>query len=110
VGTAAYTAAFMVLGHVTSRAVLIGLVYVFVWESGVSFAAPALANVSLSRIGLSAYLGLIPASTPGYTSLTEALGSLAPGAGGALAKALGIAVACVVFAALLLKRRDATAE
>jgi ABC-2 type transport system permease protein len=110
VGTAGYTAVFMVLGHLTSRAVLIGLVYVFVWESGISFAAPALANVSLSRIGLSAYLGLIPASTPGYTSLTEALGSLAPGAGGALAKALSISVVCVLFAALLLKKRDATGE
>jgi ABC-2 type transport system permease protein len=105
--TAGYTAVFMVLGHVTSRAVLIGLVYVFVWESGISFAAPSLANVSLSRIGLTAYVGMLPETA---SALGEPLGALAPGAGGALAKALGIALVCILVGAFLLKRMDATSE
>jgi ABC-2 type transport system permease protein len=107
---ACYTAVFLVLGHLTSRAVLIGLVYVFIWESGISFAAPSLANVSLFRIGLSAYVGLVPDSTPGLRPLHDVLGLLTPGAGGALAKAVGIAIACIAFGAFLLKRIDATGE
>lgn len=107
---ACYTAVFLVLGHLTSRAVLIGLVYVFIWESGISFAAPSLANISLFRIGLSAYVGLVPDSTPGLTPLHDVLGLLTPGAGGALAKAVGISIVCVVSGAFLLKRVDATGE
>lgn len=107
VTAAGYTAVFMLLGHITSRAVLIGLVYLFVWESGISFAAPSLANVSLSRIGLTAYVGMVPESA---SNLRDPLGSLAPGVGGAVAKALGIAAICVLFGAFLLKRRDAAGE
>ena len=107
VTAAGYTAAFMLLGHLTSRAVLIGLVYLFVWESGISFAAPSLANVSLSRIGLTAYVGMVPESA---SNLREPLGSLAPGVGGAAAKAIGIAAVCVLFGAFLLKRKDAAGE
>lgn len=102
---ACYAAVFMVLGHLTSRAVLIGLVYVFIWESGISMAAPSLANVSLFRIGLTAYAGLLPEST---RFLSEPLGSLAPGVGGALAKTLVIGLIAILTAASLLKRRDAT--
>ena len=103
--SACYAATFMVLGHLTSRAVLIGLVYVFIWESGISFAAPSLANVSLFRIGLTAYTVLLPEAT---RFLSEPLGSLTPGVGGALAKTLGIGLVAVLTAASLLKRRDTT--
>jgi len=103
--SACYAAVFMVLGHLTSRAVLIGLVYVFIWESGISFAAPSLANVSLFRIGLTAYVGLLPEST---RLLAEPLGSLTPGVGGAVAKTLVIGLVAVLAAASLLKRRDST--
>jgi len=105
--SAAYTAVFLVLGHLTSRAVLVGLVYVFIWESGFTYAAPGLANVSLSRIGLTAYAALVPDST---RLLADPLGSLTPGVGGALTKALVIAAACVLFGGFLLKRGDAAAE
>ncbi|MEX0826937.1 MAG: ABC transporter permease [Acidimicrobiia bacterium] len=110
VSAACYTAVFLVLGHITSRAVLVGLVYLFVWESGISFAAPALANVSLFRIGLTAYVGLVPAGTPGVAPLDEVLGLLVPGAGGAVAKAVGISIVCITMGAVLLKRMDATGE
>ena len=98
-----YTAVFLVLGHLTSRAVLMGLVYLFIWETGISFAAPSLANVSLFRIGLTAYVGMLPES---QSVLAEPLGSLAPGAGGAVAKLLVLAVLSVTAAAALLRRRD----
>jgi len=106
VTAAGYSAVFMLLGHITSRAVLVGLVYLFVWEP-ITFAAPSLANVSLSRIGFTAYVGLNPESAP---ALSDALGALTPGAGGAVAKALGICLVCVLVGAFLLRRTDATGE
>ena len=103
VSALAYSAVFLLLGYFTSRAVLLGLVYVFIWENGVTFAAASLANVSLFRIGLSAYAGLVPES---LVQLDEVLGSVAPGAGGAVAKVLVVAVLAVLAAGSLLRRRD----
>lgn len=99
----AYTAVFLVIGFLTGRAVLLGLVYVFVWENGITFGAPALANISLFRIGLSAHAGLVPDSAP---ILADALGSVTPGAGGAIAKAFVIAAACIAITGAMLRRRD----
>lgn len=107
VGTAAYTAVFLVAGHITSRAVLIGLVFVFVWESGIAFALAQFANASLYRIGLTAYVGLIPEAR---SDLAVPLGSLAPGAGGAIAKALVLSALAVAASTWLLRRGDATIE
>jgi ABC-2 type transport system permease protein len=100
---ACFVAVFVVFGLVTERAVLIGLVYLFVWESGISSVAPSLANLSLFRIGLSAYAGLLPEAQP---QLAEPLGVIAPGAGGAVAKALAIVAVMVTLGWWLLTRRD----
>ena len=107
VSTAAYSAAFLVLGHVTQRAVLIGLVYLFIWESGITFAADGLANISLFRIGLSGYAGMVDDAP---RLLAEPLGSLTPGMGGAAAKALVIACIAVLVTAWMLRTRDLAAE
>ena len=107
VSTAAYTAAFLVLGHVTQRAVLIGLVYLFIWESGITFAARSLANISLFRIGMSGYAGMVDGAP---RLLAEPLGSLTPGMGGAVAKAVLIAAVAVVITAWMLRSRDLGAE
>ena len=107
VGTACYVSMFLVVGYLTSRAVLIGLVYVFVWESGISFAAPALASVSLSRIALTAYVGMLPESA---SLLRDPMALLAPGAGGALGKALVIGALAVAAGAWILRRTDSTTE
>jgi len=107
ISTAAYTAVFMVLGHLTSRAVLIGLVYTFIWESSITFAAAGLANVSLFRIGITAYSAMVPASR---SQLSEVLGDLAPGTWGAVAKATVIATLAVLALASMLRRRDALSE
>lgn len=103
VSSLAYAAVFLVIGYLTSRAVLIGLVYVFIWENGITFAAASLANVSLFRIGLSAYVALVPESAG---VLDEMLGAVAPGALGAAAKATVVAVMAVIGVAAILRRRD----
>jgi ABC-2 type transport system permease protein len=105
ISTIAYTSVFMVLGYLTGRAVLIGLVYVFIWEGGVTFAADSLANASLFRIGLTAHAALVPGSEP---LLDDVLGALRPGAGGAVAKATVIAAVAMAATGLLLRRRDVT--
>lgn len=105
VASLAYCAAFMVLGYFSSRAVLIGLVYVFIWENGITAASAALANVSLWRVGLSAYVGLAPGS---LRDIDDVLGSVAPGAGGAIAKGLVLATLAVIATGALLRRRDLT--
>ena len=101
----AYVSVFLALGYFTARAVLIGLVYVFVWESGMTSAIPSLSSVSLMRIGLSAYTALVPL---GRTTIEDVLGVVQPGAGGALAKTVVMAVAGVATVALLLRHRDIT--
>lgn len=100
-----YAAVFMVVGFLTSRAVLVGLVYLFVWESGIAFAAASLANVSLFRIGLTAYAAMLPEAEP---LLREPLASLVPGTGGAIAKLTVIALLCVLATGAMLRRRDIT--
>ena len=100
-----YVSVFLVLGYLTQRAVLIGLVYAFIWESGMTTAVTSLATVSLMRVGLSAYAGLVPTRR---VYLDELLGSVQPGAGGAVAKAVVIALLAVAGATALLRRRDVT--
>jgi ABC-2 type transport system permease protein len=105
VSALAYTSVFLLLGYLTGRAVLIGLAYVFIWESGITMGVASLATVSLFRIGLTAYLGIEPQAIP---DVGEVLGTAAPGAGGAIAKALVIGALAVAATAALLRRRDAT--
>jgi len=105
--TLAYVSVFLVLGYLTGRAVLIGLVYVFVWESSMTTAVGSLATVSLMRIGLSAYAGLVPVGR-GRLAVEDLLGAVQPGAGGAVAKAAVIAVLAVASVTALLRYRDVT--
>ncbi len=100
---AGYVAVFVPLGLVMQRAVLAGLGFVFVWEAGLSLAISALATFSVTRIGLSAYAGLVPES---FASLEEPLGVVVPGAGGAIAKSVVLLALGVLLTAELLRRRD----
>ncbi|NIU22304.1 MAG: ABC transporter permease subunit, partial [Actinobacteria bacterium] len=101
----AYVAVFLILGHTTTRAVLIGLVYVFLWENAISFAVDGLAVMSLFRIGVSGYAALVDAAP---RQLADVLGSLTPGMLGAAAKAGGLAVIATLSGGWLLRRRDLT--
>jgi ABC-2 type transport system permease protein len=58
--TIVYSAVFVPLGYFTDRAVLVGLLFVFVFENGIVFAAPGLTALSPWRIGYSAFIGLVP--------------------------------------------------
>ena len=101
----AYVSVFLALGYFTARAVLIGLVYVFIWETSMTGTIPSLASVSLMRIGLSAYTALVPV---GRVYIDDVLGVVQPGVGGAVAKAAGVAVVAVAAVTLLLRHRDIT--
>lgn len=105
VATAAYAAVFVPLGYLLKRATLIGLTYVFIWENGIGGAVPAVAGISPWRVGLSAMSALAPDrfldELPSF-----ATGTIAPGAGGAVAKAIVLVLASGAAVATILRRRD----
>ncbi len=100
--TLAYTSVFLLLGYITRWAVVAGLAYAFIWESGISLAVSGLSTVSLFRIGFSSYAAQVDLPR----SLDDFLGTLRPGTGGAAAKAIVIAAIAVIAAAGLLRHRD----
>ncbi|MDP3984178.1 MAG: hypothetical protein Q8Q52_04130, partial [Acidimicrobiia bacterium] len=83
-----YTAVFVPIGYVFSRAILIGLAYVFVWEAVITRFVSGLAASSVWRTAVSIYADLadLPAGA------LDGLGSVEPGVGGGLAK-LAVTVA-----------------
>ena len=105
VATAVYAAVFVPLGYLSTRSTLIGLIYLFVWEQGVAGALGGLATTSPWRLGFAAFLGLAPAEAMDYAD-PFALGDLAPGAGGSIARAAVFLAVSTAFTAWLLKRRD----
>lgn len=105
IATGAYAAVFVPLGYLLKRATLIGLSYVFIWENGIGGVVPAVAGMSPWRIGLSAMAGLAPDRFLNDLP-TFAIGSIAPGAGGAAAKAVVLIVLSAAVVATILQRRD----
>jgi len=101
--TLAYIAAFLLIGYLTRWAVLIGAGFLFFWETGISTAADSLANISLFRIGLTAFVDLAPG---GRSALDEVMGTLQPGVGGAVLKCLVLSAFSVVAISALMRRRD----
>ena len=97
-----YAAVFVPLGYITRWSVLIGLAYIFVWEGVLASFIDALSPSSLQRIGLSAYAALADLSR----STLELLGTVEPGAWGALAKAAVIAALSVLVTTTILRRTD----
>ncbi|HSG80234.1 MAG TPA: ABC transporter permease [Acidimicrobiia bacterium] len=98
-----YVAVFLILGYLTPRAVLIGLIYVFIWENAISFTVDGFAVLSLFRIGITGYAAMVDLA-PRF--LSDVLGSLDPGMYGAAAKAIGVAVVATMAGAWMLRRRD----
>ncbi len=99
---AGYAAIFVPLGLLFERATLVGLAYIFVWESILAFAATTLAASSVWRIGLTAYVAL----AEDLPEFRDILGQLTPGAGGAAAKAVVLLVLSVALSTWALRRRD----
>lgn len=105
IATAAYAAVFVPLGYLLKRATLIGLTYLFIWENGIAGAVPAVAGISPWRVGVSGMAGLAPERF--YLELPDfATGSLTPGAGGAVAKALVLMALSSAAVTWILMRRD----
>jgi ABC-2 type transport system permease protein len=102
INTLIYVALFMPLGFLFKRAMLFGLGYVFIWDNGIAN-VPGLSPLSVYRIGVSAYIGLLPESA---RFLQEPVGNVAAGAGGAVAKGLVLAVLGVLALNVVLRRRD----
>jgi len=101
-----YASVFLLLGYLTSRAVVYGAFYVLFWELGLTQGVEALGSVSLSRIGITVYVDLLPEAN--NLSVADVLGNLQPGTWGALAKVIVIAAISIELGAILLRRRDVT--
>jgi len=106
VACAAYSSIFVLFGYMTSRATLLGLFYVFLFENGAVSLLPRLANLSPWRIGFSAMSDLFPAGFEDG-AIDFALGGLEPTLAGALLKTVIIMAITVSALGVLLHRRDA---
>lgn len=98
-----YSAVFVPLGLVFSRATLAGLAYIFIWESILAVVIGTLAPSSVWLTALSAYVDV--ADSLGFDA-TEPLGNMQPGAGGAIVKVLAAALASVAVTSWILRNRD----
>ncbi|MBA2338323.1 MAG: hypothetical protein H0V96_11305, partial [Acidimicrobiia bacterium] len=105
VGVLSYCGMFVPLGFLTERSTLIGLAYVFIWETAVVGTLPGLSATSPWRIALSAFAGLAPDEARAVIGDFTPT-NVAPGAGGAAAKALVILALGTAATAWLLAKRD----
>lgn len=99
----AYSAVFVPVGLVARRSTLIGLAYILIWEGIISSVVDGAAASSIWRIGLTAYADLSGGLPRGVDDM---LGTLTPGLGGAVAKALVLAAISVGVTTWLLRKRD----
>lgn len=98
-----YAAVFVPLGYLAPRAILVGLGYVFVWEGIVAALVGGAAQASIWRISMSIYADLT--TLPGAAA--EVLGPVLPGAGGAVAKLVGVVAVGWLILWWALRTRDA---
>jgi hypothetical protein len=105
VATLAYGTILVPLGYVTERASVIGLAYVFIWESAIAGTIPGLAWTSMWRTGFMAFVALAPAGTEQIVD-DFALGDLTPSLGGSLTRAIVLTAIATVVTGWLLRTRD----
>jgi ABC-2 type transport system permease protein len=112
VATAVYVALFVPFGFLTERAVIVGLIFVFIFENGIASALSGLTTISPWRIGFSAFAGLLPESVAATHDvdaiLDAALGNVAAGVGGSVVKAVAVTALSVAVTAWMLRARDLT--
>jgi ABC-2 type transport system permease protein len=101
--TALYTSVLVPLGFLTDRAVLMAMVYLFIFEGGVISALPALATISPWRIGLSAF-GAVVSNPPPI--LDDLIGSLTPSAIAPWITVAAVFIVSVAVTTLMLRQRD----
>ena len=100
-----YSAAFVLLGNLTTRPTLLGLLYVWFIEIVMVDELPRLAPGSPWRVGLAATIDLMPEDFPARAML-GAIGDLAPSWPAACGATAAAAVVAVGLCTLLLKRTD----
>jgi ABC-2 type transport system permease protein len=105
IATALYVAVFLPLGYLTERTTLIGLAFVFIWESAIVGTLPGLAATSPWRTGFVAYMALAPDALVPLVP-DWAFGDLVPGAGGSAVKMLVVLAAATAITGWILRRRD----
>lgn len=102
-GAIGYSAIFIPVGYLFSRAILVGLAYVFIWEGILTTLISGIAASSVWKTALSIFADLreLPRDA------LEALGPVLPGVGGGVAKLAGVVVVSVAAFTWALKTRDA---
>ncbi len=111
VATAVYAAVFVPLGFFTDRAVVLGLIFVFVFENGVVFAAQGLSALSPWRFGLAAFINLAPDSVIADSGLHDGGGVLElVGMPTTLLRTATLVVLSIALVAVVLRRRDLAGE
>lgn len=101
-----YSAVFVLVGNVLAKATLVGLIYVFFFETVLVDNLPRLASASPWRIGLGATLETMPTHFPAR-ALLAALGEWIPSVGSAFIVMGAITIIAVGACTVLLKRTDA---
>ncbi|GMQ86676.1 MAG: hypothetical protein BMS9Abin07_2264 [Acidimicrobiia bacterium] len=104
-----YAAIFVPLGFFTDRAVLVGLLFVFVFENGIVSALRSLSPLSPWRTGFSAFLALAPSDLLTPAALANTPVELISLSRAVLWTAIA-AVVSVAAVALVLRNRDLTSE
>lgn len=103
-------ALFVPIGLLVSRATLVGLAYLFIWETILTAVVAGFSASSTVRITLSAYADLASITPNIHSDLDELLGNVTIGVGGAFAKVLVLAAISIAITAAILRRRDLAEE
>ena len=100
-----YCAVFVLLGNVTSRPTLVGLLYIVFIESSLAAELPRLAPVSIWRLGLASTIDLMPEGFPAR-ALLGAIGELPASALNGMTAALLTTLVAIGVCTALLARTD----
>ena len=106
----ASAALFVPLGLLFSRATLVGLAYLFIWEIILTSVITGFIASSIYRITISGYADLAGLTPDVFSEVEEILGTVAVGVGGAFAKVLVMAAISITLTSMILRRRDLIGE
>ncbi len=105
-----YAAVFVPLGLLIGRPTLVGLAFVFVWESILGSFVQGVSTFSVFRTALSAFGDVGRLTADGREVLDELLGNVVPGVGGAVAKVAVLFTLSVALTTWVLRTLDLARE
>ena len=106
----ASAALFVPLGLVLGRAALVGLGYLLIWEVTLCEVIEGIQASSIYRIVVSAWADLAAMTPDNLEYVSDVLGRVEVGVGGAVAKVAVLVIVSVAVTGLLLRRRDLVPE